>query len=200
VNLFILLSSRLPRVDKSARFLTHAALRLTCNHAGYLALWKEQVGDNWREPKPDRTWPVVASDDERWAVRATIDAVVAQAYGLSREQYAHMLSTFSHRSHPQAPDLCLQRFDELMAIGLEAFTRKHDPYWDIPLNENPPRPVIELPILAGEGPREPQGDLYSADQEGVPLRRVAEAAPDYGRARGRAGQGNSRGAGRARRR
>lgn len=31
-------------------------------------------------------------------------------------------------------------------IGLDAFTRKHDPYNDIPLNENLPEPVIDLPI------------------------------------------------------
>ena len=75
-------------------------------------------------------------DDERWAVRAAIDAVVADAYGLSRDQYAHVLSTFSHASYPKAPELCLARFDELKAIGLEAFTKKYDPYWDIPLNES----------------------------------------------------------------
>jgi hypothetical protein len=71
---------------------------------------------------------------------------------LTREQYAHVLSTFSHASYPDAPRLCLERFDELKAIGLEAFTKKHDPYWDIPLNENLPKPVIDLPI-----PEEPAG-------------------------------------------
>jgi hypothetical protein len=88
----------------------------------------------------------LACDDGRWAVRAAIDAVVADAYGLSRDQYAHVLSTFSHKSYPKAPELCLARFDELKEIGLEAFTRKHDPYWDLPLNENLPEPVIELPM------------------------------------------------------
>jgi len=73
--------------------------------------------------------------------------VVADAYGLSRDQYAHVLSTFKHTSYPKAPELCLERFDELKAIGLDAFTKKHDPYWDIPLNENLPQPVIELPGL-----------------------------------------------------
>ena len=71
--------------------------------------------------------------------------MVADAYGLSREQYAHVLSTFSHRSYPRAPELCLACYDELKAIGVEAFTRKYDPYWDIPLNENLPEPVIDLP-------------------------------------------------------
>jgi hypothetical protein len=125
----------------------HSALRLTCNHSGYAPLWQEQVGEAWREEgKPPMTWPVLAGDDERWAVRAAIDAVVADAYGLSRDQYAHVLSTFSHASYRQAPELCLARFDELRKLGLETFTRKYDPYWDIPLNENLPQPVIDLPI------------------------------------------------------
>jgi hypothetical protein len=145
--------------------LTHSALRLTCNHAGYAPLWREQLGDVWREPKPPFTWPVLDGDDERWAVRAAIDAVVADAYGLSREQYAHVLSTFSHRSYPGASELCLARFDELKAIGLQAFTRKYDPYWDIPLNETLPEPVIDLPLVVttseGNGRTAAQQDQLS---------------------------------------
>jgi hypothetical protein len=87
-------------------------------------------------------------DNERWAVRATIDASVADAYGLSREQYFHVLSTFSHSSYKKAPELCLAAFDELKAIGLVAFCKKHDPYHDIPLVETLPRPVLTLPIPA----------------------------------------------------
>jgi hypothetical protein len=139
-------------------YVAHAALRLTCNHSGYEPLWREQLGDTWREPKPPFTWPVLTSDDERWEVRAAIDAVVANAYGLNREQYAHVLSTFSPKSYPQAPVLCLAKFDELKRIGLDAFTKKYDPYWDIPLNESLPKPVIELPIPAGKGEQTLFGD------------------------------------------
>ena len=115
-------------------------------------MWAEQLGDEWREGTPRHTWPVLAGDDARWEVRAAIDAVVAQAYGLSREQYAHVLSTFSHKSYPSAPKVCLAKFDELIEMGLEAFTRKYDPYWDVPLVESLPKPVIELPNLTpGEG-------------------------------------------------
>jgi len=168
VNLFILFNGRLGFKILLKKFLTHSALRLTCNHAGYLPLWQEQLGNEWREYeevlgikdqvsetkhltpetrnlKPKFTFPVLSTDDERWQIRATIDAVVADAYGLNREQYAHILSTFSHKSYPKAPQLCLAYFDELQNIGLEAFTKKYDPYWDIPLNENLPKPVIELP-------------------------------------------------------
>ena len=128
-------------------FLSHSALRLTCNHSGYDPLWREQLGTEWREPNREAfTYPVLETEDQRWQIRAAIDAVVAAAYGLTRAQYAHVLSTFSHKSYLQAPHLCLNYFDELQAIGLETFTRKYDPYWDIPLNENLPQPVIDLPI------------------------------------------------------
>jgi hypothetical protein len=174
VNLFILNGCPFPNLAATQeRFFAHGALRLTCNHAGYAPLWGEQVGDVWREPTPRLTWPVLAGDDTRWAFRAAIDAVVAQAYGLSRDQYAHVLGSFSHRSYPKAPELCLAAFDELTAIGLEAFCQKHDPYWDIPLNENLPEPVIDLPIpgdgIAAAGatvPEDaPQYSLFGADGE-----------------------------------
>ena len=138
---------------RNGEFLAHSALRLTCNHRGYDPLWREQLGHAWREP--DRqlyTCPVLSGEDDRWAVRCAIDAVVADAYGLARHQYSYVLSTFSHASYPKALDLCLANFDELKTVGLDAFTKKHDPYWDIPLNENLPQPVIDLPI-----PKSPNG-------------------------------------------
>ena len=51
-------------------------------------------------------------NEERWATFMAIDAVVADAYGLTRDQYAHVLSSFSHSSYPKAPELCLARFRE----------------------------------------------------------------------------------------
>jgi hypothetical protein len=136
-----------PSLESIKLFLSHSSLRLTCNHSSYEPLWREQLGTEWREPNREAfTYPVLETEDQRWQIRAAIDAVVAAAYGLTRAQYAHVLSTFSHKSYLQAPHLCLNYFDELQAIGLETFTRKYDPYWDIPLNENLPQPVIDLPI------------------------------------------------------
>lgn len=150
---FILWNAPAPLLDLSGRkFLAHNSLRLSVAHNSYMPLWEEQLGSEWREPKPAHTFPVLASDDERWQVRAAIDAVVAQAYGLSREQYAHVLASFSHKSYPNAPTLCLQKFDELAAVGLDAFTKKYDPYWDVPLVETLPKPVIELPLTPRPSP------------------------------------------------
>ena len=131
--------------------MVHFAARLSAVDDAFAPLWREQLGEAWRESDREPfSWPVLATDDERWEVRAAIDVVVADAYGLSRNQYEHVLSTFSHASYKKAPELCLARFDELKKIGLEAFTKKHDPYHDIPLNENLPEPVINLPIPTKE--------------------------------------------------
>lgn len=149
LNKSVLAGTPWPKLEKVTHevFLAHTSLRLCANASSFDCLWHEQVGDAWLEPgKAPFTWPVLAGNDERWAVRAMIDAVVADAYGLSREQYAHVLSTFSHASYKKAPALCLAAFDELKALGLEAFCKKHDPYHDIPLVETLPKPVIDLPI------------------------------------------------------
>jgi hypothetical protein len=95
-----------------------------------------------------------------------IDSVVAYAYGLTRDQYAHVLGTFNHTSYKRAPRQCLAAFDELQSIGLEAFTKKHDPHWDIALNGNLPQPLIDLPIpgaKTGELPRPHTGELLDLE-------------------------------------
>lgn len=146
----------MPDVEPYMAFAAHVALRLTCNHEGYLPLWQEQLGDVWREPKPKHTFPVLDGEAERWNVRAAIDAVVAQAYGLNRDQYEHVLHSFDRSSGPNPyTDICLEKWDELHAIGLEAFTRKYDPYHDIPLVETLPKPVIELKLPEAESSGKP---------------------------------------------
>ena len=93
---------------------------------------------------------------------------MAEAYGLSREQYAHVLSSFSHKSFPGAPALCLGAFDELATLGLAAFTKKHDPYWDIPLVETLPRPVIDLPVAVAVAEAPPAGSPPTAEDSATP--------------------------------
>ena len=163
VTLFVLRNLPMPDRPNTVHFLAHAALRLTCNHAGYEPLWREQMGDRWREAGTAFTWPVLSGEGARWAVRASIDAVVAHAYGLTSDQYAHVLSTFSHSSYKDAPRQCLAAFAELQFIGLEAFTQRHDPYWDIPLNENLPQPVIELPMPATEALKEEPSQYHAGE-------------------------------------
>ena len=108
----------------------------------------EQMGTGWNEPgMSEKTWPVLGGKEQRWRVRSALDAIVAKSYGLTREQYKHILSTFNHTEWPETPTICLTMFDEIQADGLQAFTKKYDPYWAIPLNESLPQPVIDLPGL-----------------------------------------------------
>lgn len=145
VNKFILDSLRLPKITEEARsFLAHSALRLICTHSGYSSLWKEQLGSIWREEASSSQFPVVGTENQKWEIRSCVDAVIAELYGIRKDQYESILSAFSHGSYPKAPELCLAKFDELKSIGLEAFTKTYDPYWDVPLNEELPKPVIEI--------------------------------------------------------
>jgi hypothetical protein len=170
VSAFIFRATKIPATLEARSFLAHAALRLTANHAGYEPLWREQLGEAWRETGPAWTRPALEGDSARWAVRAAVDAVVAAAYGLTREQYAHVLTTFSHSSFREAPRLCLAAFDELQRDGLEPFTRRHDPYHDIPLNEALPQPVIELPLptTAETAPQPRTGELFAFETQPAP--------------------------------
>jgi hypothetical protein len=81
--------------DAERRFLAQGVRHLSCHHAGYADLARGTRCD----PLPH--------------LRVRIDAVVARAYGLNREQYSHVLRGFSHRSHPDAPAQCLAAFDRL---------------------------------------------------------------------------------------
>ena len=115
LSLYILDAVPVPLFRTAAhRFLTHAALTLSCNHAAYAPLWHEYASS----PMPR---------DSITSLRPRIDAIVANAYGLTRDQYDHVLRGFSHRSYPDAPALCLTAFDELNMLGETRFCRQYDP-------------------------------------------------------------------------
>jgi hypothetical protein len=86
--------------------------------------------------------------------------------GLASGQYTHVLFTFTHASCPNLPELRLAKFHAPHATGLEAFTKKHDPYWDIPLNEDLPQPVIDIPIRS-EPMASEQGGLFTGKGSGA---------------------------------
>lgn len=128
VSLYLLADLACPALSADAeRFIAHATLRLCCNHAGFAPLWREQFGGR------PRAFPLIANETARRRLHATIDAVVAAAYGLRRDDYRHVLAGFSHKSSSRMPKACLAAFDALAAQGLGAFCRHHDPYHDVPL-------------------------------------------------------------------
>jgi hypothetical protein len=112
LSLYILEALPVPRFNESQhRFLARAALILSCNHIRYTALWREQTGK--------RAIPNLDRPGARSAMRARIDAVVAEAYSLDRNGYRHVLDAFSHRSDPDAAARCLDAFDTLQAKGIK---------------------------------------------------------------------------------
>ena len=118
ISLFMLYDCPAPTLsDAASGFLAHCALRLSRGHAGYERLWREQLNS-----------PYVGDPEDRATIRAAIDAVVARGYGLCRDDYRHILTGFSHKTHPAAPEQCLAEFDSLVACGAPAFYRRHDPY------------------------------------------------------------------------
>jgi hypothetical protein len=100
---YIVQTLPLPRLSPSAEtFLSRSALRLCANHGGFASV----AGDI-------AAIPAVSAKEDRWRLRAEIDAVVAFAYGLSREQFSRLMDDFSHKSLPSAPAFCLEAFDKL---------------------------------------------------------------------------------------
>ena len=142
VSIYILADLPVPELSEEAeRFLAHGSLRLCSNHHGFAALWTEQLGK-----PPPRRWPVIAAELDRWHLRAAMDAIVARAYGLDRQQYERILASFSHKSYPDARNLCLDAFCELSAIGQRAFVRLYDAHSGIPLPAAIAKPVIDLSV------------------------------------------------------
>ena len=154
VSLFLLQNIPLPTVTPTIKtLLAHGALRLTSLHSGYAALWREQVGTLWRETRERETWPALQTGELIMGLKAAIDAAVARSYGISERAYSQVLASFNHSAQPSFPVLCLERFAEFGRIGPEEYARKYDSYWDIPLNESLPVPVIEFPGFAAADER-----------------------------------------------
>jgi len=148
VSLYLLAELPVPKfLAEVDRFLAHGTLRLSCNHQEFAPLWHEQLGSSWREGTCRHSWPAIAKEPDRWQLRAAMDALVAQAYGLDRAQYERILGSFSHRSCKAAPALCLAAFDDLADSGLVQFCRQHDSYADIALVTSIAEPAESLAAL-----------------------------------------------------
>lgn len=143
VSLFMLNGCPAPALSNAtARFLAHGALRLSCRHVGYARLWREQLSS------AQAFSPDLAAPEDRATLRAAIDAVVARGYGLGRDDYLHILTGFSHKAHPSAPEQCIAAFDSLMASGARAFYRRHDPFSCVPLVSETSQPDSESPTAS----------------------------------------------------
>ena len=142
VSLFMLNGCPAPALSQPARcFLAHGALRLSCRHAGYASLWREQLGHA-------QPFAPVADPEERITLRAAMDAVVAHAYELNREDYHHILTGFSHKANAAVPRLCRAAFDALNDSGATELYRRYDPFANVPLVETLSQPDSDRPTAS----------------------------------------------------
>jgi len=80
---------RLPREDARFRMIVERAARLICITPEYDALWEIVM--------PCSTWSsalVAIEAKERATLRAEMDGLIAHLYGLSEEEFCHVLETF----------------------------------------------------------------------------------------------------------
>jgi hypothetical protein len=101
-SFFLLESLAFPRPkleSEEAQCLIRATLRLTCFTPEFAPLWERMTGEAWQGTSG------VRDVQERARLRAEIDAVVADLYGLSEHDYAYILSTFPllDRDQPALP-------------------------------------------------------------------------------------------------
>ena len=68
--------------------MVSAAARLTCTRPVYAPLWEQVTGTPWTSESG------VTDPDARRALRDEIDARVAHLFGLSWDEFAHILRTF----------------------------------------------------------------------------------------------------------
>lgn len=147
VSLFITKRLPFPTLSPEAsRFLAHQALRLCAKHEGFGDLWHDQLKERWDEETPRWTWPVLGSLEARWQTRVAMEAVVADAFSLSRAEFKLILDSFSHKEWPSSVTDSLAAFDELRADGVGVFVARHDPYHEVPLPDLNPTPK-DLPFL-----------------------------------------------------
>lgn len=138
VSLFMLNSCPLPELsERAAQFLAHGALRLSCRHALYDRLWQSQLPPACSPPQN------ALSDDGRATLRAAVDAVVAKAFELSRDDYHHVLGGFSHKADAAVPGLCRAAFDALTEDE-NAFYRRYDHYGDVPRVASLSQPASDI--------------------------------------------------------
>ncbi len=79
---------RLTAGDPCFDAIVPRAARLTCTTAAFADLWREVMGAPWDAGQ-------AATDPaERQRLRDEIDALVAHLYGLTRDEFAHILAAF----------------------------------------------------------------------------------------------------------
>src|SRR5690606_7754698 len=87
---------RVSRTDPIARALVPLVLRLTCCGSEMRAFWNARAAEGWCESvAADGSPPGAEDPDERFQLRAQIDAIVARdVFGLMADELSCILDTF----------------------------------------------------------------------------------------------------------
>lgn len=91
VTLFVMKELPIPRLMAGNPYfdaIVPRAARLTCTRPEFAGLWQQVMGKPWDESTG------AADPAARQALRDELDALVAHLYGLSRDDFAHILGTF----------------------------------------------------------------------------------------------------------
>ena len=91
INMFYIYQLPVPRIkstEKWYKYIMERAAKLICSIEEFANLWKAVMKKDWNEKV------AVVSDDERNKLRAEIDSIIAHLYGLSEEEFSHILTTF----------------------------------------------------------------------------------------------------------
>jgi hypothetical protein len=91
VNMFYLYQLPVPRLKPdhpTFRAIVPRAAQLTCTTPAFADLWQQVMGTAW-DKNQTATDPAT-----RQRLRSELDALIAHLYGLSRSDFAHILSTF----------------------------------------------------------------------------------------------------------
>jgi hypothetical protein len=91
LNMFYVQQLPMPRLSPGNPYfdaIVPRAARLTCTRLEFADLWQSVMGEPW-----DETCGATDPAERQW-LRDEIDALVAHLYGLSREDFDHILGTF----------------------------------------------------------------------------------------------------------
>jgi hypothetical protein len=129
VSFFIFYGLPIPRLaegDPRLEALAARACALTCTSSEFASLWRDFSGADWHSQSG------ATDPEERARLRAELDGLVAHLYGLTEEEFAHVLSTF-----PVVPQ---ETKDAALAAYRELAPKTADP-------------ELAPLLLGGEGPR-----------------------------------------------
>jgi len=98
INIFYIYQLPIPRLgatDKWYKLMIEKAAKLVCSTPEFADLWKEVMQSEWSQKS------VAITEPERNRLKADLDGIIAYIYGLTEEEFTHILSTFPIVPLPQ---------------------------------------------------------------------------------------------------